>query len=379
MPRNPPRTTEGAFENTIGAIYDAAVAPERWMDALWQLYGLFGLGSAAFVIHNADRSETDGMAAGVDADEHRASLNTIFRTSVLYTRSERWVPGQITRSADQVPNKIFHRSRMYQEYWRPRELYDAIRLTISVDDAGIHHAVNLHRPNSGEMFDRSDIALAGVLIPHLQRAVALNRRLGEVDVLANSALAALDALRQPVLLLDRDCRVMHVNAAAGLLLREANGLSVTHGVLYAVAQAWTGRLHQVLARAAGQPPRAGALRLPRRADGRPLALLAMPFRREAHWSLPHRPAILVTVTDPDAIAAPPGRQLAELFGLTGAEAALASALLTGEELRAIAERSGRSLNTVRTLLKRLMAKTDVNRQSELIRQLALLPRFRDPV
>jgi len=69
--------------------------------------------------------------------------------------------------------------------------------------------------------------------------------------------------------------------------------------------------------------------------------------------------------------------LAELFGLTSAEAALAADLLAGDELREIAARRGRGINTVRTHLSGLMAKTNVNRQSELIRLIGGLPRLND--
>jgi DNA-binding CsgD family transcriptional regulator len=86
-----------------------------------------------------------------------------------------------------------------------------------------------------------------------------------------------------------------------------------------------------------------------------------------------RPAILVCVTDPDAASRLPVRQLAELFGLTAAEGALAADLLAGKEPREIADASGRSINTVRTHLAKLMAKTNVNRQSDLMRLLARLP------
>jgi DNA-binding CsgD family transcriptional regulator len=115
------------------------------------------------------------------------------------------------------------------------------------------------------------------------------------------------------------------------------------------------------------------LRLPKRSGGAPLAMLVMPFRHEAHWSLSRKPAILVCVTDPTAVSALPARQLMELFGLTGTEAALAADLLAGQELREIAARRGRSINTVRTHLARVMAKTNVNRQSDLMRLLASLP------
>ena len=83
---------------------------------------------------------------------------------------------------------------------------------------------------------------------------------------------------------------------------------------------------------------------------------------------------MVCITDPDRHLSVPGRYLSELFGLTQAEAALAEALLAGQELRDIAEQQGRSINTMRTHLARLMAKTEVNRQSELLRLLGTIPR-----
>ena len=123
--------------------------------------------------------------------------------------------------------------------------------------------------------------------------------------------------------------------------------------------------------------RAGALRLPRPGGGSPLSVLAAPFRREAHWSLPRPPTVLVCVTDPDAAIVVPGRLMIDLFGLTGTEAALATDLMAGKELRDIARERGRSINTVRKQLGWLMAKTGVNRQSDLVRLMASLPRARD--
>ncbi len=85
------------------------------------------------------------------------------------------------------------------------------------------------------------------------------------------------------------------------------------------------------------------------------------------------PAALVCITDPNAEHKPPQAQLAALFGLTQAESALAGGLLSGLELREIAEQSGRSIHTVRSQLATLMAKTDTGRQSELVRLLSRLP------
>jgi DNA-binding CsgD family transcriptional regulator len=382
MTTGPAGVTEASVIRTVEAIYDAAISPDRWIDALWRMRDMLGLCSAAFLVYNADRTQVDGMAACPDPDGHRACLNSIFRRNMSYWRGPPPAPGMIARNAELVPNEIFHRSEMYQQYWRPRDQQDALRVTISVDDAGVNHQLGLVRAKSGSLFDAADIAHVRVLMPHLQRAVALRRRLDHVDMLGAAALKALDTVHHAVLLLDQDRRLMHANAVGDALLSKADGLGASRGLLVAGTAAWTNRLREALGRAAGidgTPARATALRLPRPAAGGTLAALVMPFHHEAHWSLPRRPALLVCVTDPTAISVPPAWQIAELFGLTGAEAALAADLLAGESVRQIAERRGRSVNTVRTQLALLMAKTEVTRQSELIRVLASLPRLPNPL
>ena len=377
MAKGPPPPTEDAMTRIVAAIYEAAIAPERWTEVLAQLRVMFGTAFAGFIVRNADRSKVDGVAAGLDRDDYRGFLDKFYRGSIFAERTTKWYAGEVIATSSIVPPKLLERSPMFQEYLNPRDLHEGLRLGISLDEAGVYHFISLMRPWSAGNYTEQELALCRMLMPHLQRAVEIGKRLRQADMLASAALATLDVLRHPVLLLDPDGRVLHANATGNDLLARADGLGATLGELQAATPALTNRLHAVLARAAGADGKlaqAGALRLPKRSGGAPLAALVMPFRHEAHWSLSHRPAILLCVTDPASVPAPPARQLMELFGLTGTEAALAADLLAGQELREIAERRGRSINTVRTHLARVMAKTDVNRQSELMRLLASLPR-----
>ena len=80
--------------------------------------------------------------------------------------------------------------------------------------------------------------------------------------------------------------------------------------------------------------------------------------------------VMVLVVDPELTPAPPVEALRALYGLTQAEARLTCGLLKGERLEDYAERSGISMNTARTHLKSVFAKTDTNRQAELVRLLS---------
>lgn len=65
--------------------------------------------------------------------------------------------------------------------------------------------------------------------------------------------------------------------------------------------------------------------------------------------------------------------VAECFDLTPAEARIAVQLANGASAKEIALRSGGSLATVRTQIQRVMEKTGVDRQADLIRMLLALP------
>lgn len=84
-----------------------------------------------------------------------------------------------------------------------------------------------------------------------------------------------------------------------------------------------------------------------------------------------RLAALVLIRDPDANRLDP-EVVGEVLGLTPAESRVAVLLATGRSVREIARELGRSEHTARWTLKKVLAKTDTSRQSELVRLLLQL-------
>ncbi len=162
------------------------------------------------------------------------------------------------------------------------------------------------------------------------------------------------------MLVDRFERVICMNAAARTAL--GDGLLISQSRLRAAARAADARLQalirQVTARGTDQV--LDAVAVPR-ADGRPIIVQAT--------SLPDKSFgdanALVTLNPLEKPSDLAVQRLAQAFGLTTAECNLARRLARGEGLPEAARLSGVSLNTVRTHMKSIFAKTDTHSQSEV--------------
>jgi DNA-binding CsgD family transcriptional regulator len=75
----------------------------------------------------------------------------------------------------------------------------------------------------------------------------------------------------------------------------------------------------------------------------------------------------VLVVDPESSSTPPGEILRKVLGLTPAETRLALALASGQSLREHAEAVKITIGTARQHLKRVLEKSGVRRQAELVR------------
>jgi DNA-binding CsgD family transcriptional regulator len=108
--------------------------------------------------------------------------------------------------------------------------------------------------------------------------------------------------------------------------------------------------------------------LSRPSQRRPLALLVSPLRLPEDAAFRAAQSVAaVFVSDPERGSETIPDLLCRLYGLTPAEGRLASLLLAGRTLAEAAEMVMVTVLTARTVLKRILAKTDTRSQSHLIR------------
>lgn len=188
---------------------------------------------------------------------------------------------------------------------------------------------------------------------------------GGPRVSAASFEAALGRLSEAVLIVDETGQIAWRNDSAEKLMTADAALRCTSGALAAPGAAHQRRLLAALEGAANGPE---PVTLLARAGNRSLVL-----RAQRLWQAQERgrKLLLVTIRIPQRRARLGCEQLMSLFGLTVAEARVASEIgAAARRIPDVAKSLRIANNTVKTLLQRVYEKTGAHSQSELVLLLA---------
>jgi DNA-binding CsgD family transcriptional regulator len=189
--------------------------------------------------------------------------------------------------------------------------------------------------------------------------------------------SALDSLAVGFMVIDAGRKLLFANATAGKVLAARRGLVERNGLLHAEDRTGDDALQravdQIALTGADNFPQGGSMLTLIRADARPLSLMILPLHGETLHTASAQPAVMIVIDDPENRPRPTAGALAELWGLTPAEARLTAALVFGERLDAYAAQNSISVQTAKTHLKRVFGKAGVTRQSDLIREVLMNP------
>jgi DNA-binding CsgD family transcriptional regulator/PAS domain-containing protein len=207
-----------------------------------------------------------------------------------------------------------------------------------------------------------------ILLPHFCRAAEIDRRLRAATERSNFSNAVFDRLPFGLVRFDENEAVIYANAEASRISRLREGFSIVAHRVRARSSADDIALQNAIreAVAAGGHPYTRRFNLKRDTGQRPYGLLltTLSYPRAAEG---HRPGCVLFITDGERPSTIGPEAVAEMFGLTMAEAKVVAHLAMGASLREVAGKLKVSINTARTLLARAMAKTGTNTQIGLVR------------
>jgi DNA-binding CsgD family transcriptional regulator len=369
------------FSSLVEALYDAALNPKDWPGLAQQFARAFGTESCAIFQFNLAQGSADmlGITENFDAQAVSDYEAYYHRKDLLAIGMSKLGPDRATLSAEIVEEAEFLNSEIFDGYAKRIGIFWTVGSLMVLDKQFIG-AIGVHRPHGAWAFDADDKRHLAMLLPHLSRAMLLQRRLQGLTRDNRIVLDALEKLSVGMIAVDAEATLLFANSMAERVLRAGSGLTCRHGCLGTTDLTREGDLRRLIRQAGlaarGRPSAAGGVLVLPRPAGRPLSVMVCPLPSHALSLGPSVPAALLIFADPDARPSTSIQALIELYGLTPAEARLMVALIDGERLEDYAQRKQVSINTVRTQSKQIFAKTGHSRQADLIREVLANPALR---
>ncbi|SDE21521.1 helix-turn-helix transcriptional regulator [Limimaricola pyoseonensis] len=360
---------EAVTSDLRGLALAALLGETRWEDFLDRLRLVLPNGAATLFYHD---SATDrgafSLAAGLSDEALSAYSSRYSALNPWMAAATRRPIGLATPDSAMFCRQALQRTEFYNDYLRPNHLQGAVGITIDRrESCNFFLSVLGDTPETAE--HREILAILRSLVPDLRRAFEFHRR---VPLLADGPDVEGAALPGALALGPR--RRLH--GASGLArteLERGRALSVScagrvefrdrriadHADL---CLAW------LCSRQAAPAPR---VFLTARPPGLPLkvTVMARPWADGAQY---FRGPECVILVEPGARPAANLAEVAHHYGLTPAELRLATGLLAGLSLSEIAADAGVTVETARSHLRALFAKTETHRQPDLVRLLMAL-------
>ena len=368
--------SQDALLELIQHLYAAPGTATGWHAFLEALRTSTSASSANLISHfPLMRSSDIAAAAGAGADPEAGRLyEEHWSAHDPWAYSPRLSPqaGSVFLGEALVPHADLRRTAFYTDFGKPFDIERVVGATIDAGASGTS-IITINGSERRQPFSGTEAAMLTALIPHMQQALRLHRRLLHAEQASNDLKTIIERSGRALILMDRHGRIVFMNGAASRLASKRDGISVDGGgELRAADPGATARLRTLVGDAirtssAEGTGAGGIVTLGRPSGRRPL--IALVSAVSATHRLPatrNGAAALVSITDPESRVLPDDAMLCEMFALTPAEARLTRLLAEGSSLAEAAARLGLRRETARTRIKVIFEKTGTHRQAELV-------------
>jgi DNA-binding CsgD family transcriptional regulator len=357
------------LERACAHLGDAVIAPAMWSEIIHQISVAVGA-TGAVLLQRDVRTSDIPRSPGLDEIVRAYFAN---RWHVADIRAERGVrlalKGEtVLIDQDVVTPEEMNRLAFYTELLAPYGFswFAAIRFWAGPAPWGL----TIQRTTKEGPFEAKDKRALAQLSQRLTEVATLSTAVGRIAL--SSAVNALNAIRQPAIAIDRLGFVLDANAGAEGLFGEDIQIKNRRLVVQdAEAKSGLEKLTDLLRITPDTATLSCEPIVVRRREKRPVILRVLPIHGAARTPFLGARVIL-TLTPVEPRPGPNAAMLVRVFGLTPAEARVASIIARGTSPEQAAEELGVTRLTVSNQIKSIFGKTDTHRQSELV---ALLSRL----
>jgi DNA-binding CsgD family transcriptional regulator len=375
--------SESQLLDLVRLAYAAASNPDEWRPFLENYCRAMGALCVSLMFFDRARVRSSisvfaGPALTADTwaryNSYYGAHNPMMRTAIKSVR-----PGDITLGQEIYPIDRLMRTEYYSDFIRPLDI-GAVMGAWLLEANGVYANISCLRSLRTGVYDRHDAGFVRPLVPHLQRALQIHRRLDGLRLDHRSDAGALDRLDIGLFVVTPGGHIILANASGRQILAARDGLASSRDGLCADSGRDTKRLRALIAQAGHGAKGAslhagGVLRVSRPSMRTPLSILVAPTAPAIAYPALPPGCVTLLVRDPD-MALDTSRLLPLLYGLTPAETRLADRLLRGQSLDTYGAEMQVSRETARTHLKSILKKSGTRRQAEFIRRATLVSQVR---
>jgi DNA-binding CsgD family transcriptional regulator len=351
------------LERACDRLGEVVIDPTKWPEVMESICSAVGATGAA-LLQSDVRSPDVPRTASVD---ELFSNYFRYRWHLRDRRAERAVPLLLNGAHAVVDQDILRREEIdNDEFYCEALLPFGFKwfAVVGMRVGSAHWGLSFQRTTREGPFSLHDKAILANIAPRLSETASLSAAIGRVALA--SATNALSDLRQPAVAIDHRGFVLEANPFAETIFDEDLHINRKRLVIRDVQAKAT--FEEVLERLLVTPETAALHAEPiviRRLKKGPVITRMLPVPCAARNPFLGARALLVLAQIGDTVR-PGGALLMSLFGLTPAEARLASIVGGGVDPARAAEEIGISRVTARNQLRAIFAKTGTHRQSELV-------------
>ena len=364
------------LSDIIGSVYDCVLQPQEWSRTL-PLISAFGESAASSIVVQGRLSSTSTVV--FEDGGHQSFLRLYFEklaASRMPTMKQIAFDavGEVATMTMLAGEREPLNSDFYVKWVRPLGFRDVIGVLVLKSGKRVAW-FSVARSDIQSRFDETDLRQMELLSPHICRALLISDALDLQSIVATRLAETVDHLSTGILLTEESGRIAYMNGAAESILKDGNALKSRDGRLVAARPGSRDALsHALEASVAGKAPSASgqyAIPLPDE-EGSGLIANVLPLQwRDGRNPLAALPgAAAVIIQNPSEDATPPMEAVALLYGLTTAERNVLEHVASSHSPQETADRLGVSVNTVKTHLQKIFAKTNTARQADLVRLIA---------
>jgi len=360
--------------SVIESIYDAAMDADKWPVVLAQLSRLLSSESVGLYLQNSttDQVQVPRFIGLEEAyirsyDEYFAKVNPWFNAGLM-------VPGRVLTDRDidifyNEPGRYL-KTVFYNDWLRKQGFRYAMGGTLQAEN-NIFINFTYFRSGCLKGYTNEDIHSHKILVPHLQKAVALSQRLDQVNLTKLASEASINHLPSGVVLLGESGRIIYASKIADNIFNENDGLTIKKQKIIAKNPTDNRRLQTNISntlalRQQKKLTDSCHLSVSRSAGAKPYHITVLPVSNNLPFFTVERPVLMMVLTKSDKILTCDPVYWQIRFGLTDAELSLVKLIVEGISVKEVAKMLSIKYETARWHLKSIFQKTEVHRQSELV-------------